>query len=173
MARVPTGLSGLGEGGGPSRRPRRPNRRGGGRGPGPGAGRLAEALAGLDMNLTLLGEEPGQASAVKMFRSLLVKGLEALLLECAVGAQSYGVTEHVLGSMPGDLPMHDWNQLGAYLLQRTIRHGERRAEELRQVAAALAEHGIEPWLAEAGARRLQWLVDMDPADLGPAAGAEF
>ncbi len=127
---------------------------------GPGAQGLVAAVDGLGMDLTVLGPEPGQASAVKMFRSLLVKGLEALLLECAAGAQAYGVTEQVLGSMPGGLPMHDWNQLAAYLMTRTLAHGERRAEELRQVAGTLTECGVEPLLADAGARRLQWLADL-------------
>lgn len=127
---------------------------------GDGAEQLAAALAGFGMQLEVLGDEPGQASAVKMFRSLLVKGLEALLLECAVGAQAYGATERVLESMNGTLPTEDWPRLAAYLLERTVAHGERRAEELRQVARTLEDAGVEPLLAEAGARRLQWFVDL-------------
>lgn len=128
---------------------------------GGGAGRFRDATEGLGMNLEVLGTEPGQASAVKMFRSLLVKGLEALLLECAVGAQAYGVTERVLSSMNGTLPTEDWRELASYLLGRTVVHGERRAEELRQVAQTLGEIGVEPLLADAGARRLQWFADLD------------
>jgi 3-hydroxyisobutyrate dehydrogenase-like beta-hydroxyacid dehydrogenase len=128
---------------------------------GDGAPALQQALAGMDMQLEVLGPEPGQASAVKMFRSLLVKGLEALLLECAVGANAYGATHRVLESMTGSLPTQDWPELAAYLLQRTVAHGERRAEELRQVARTLEDVGLEPLLADAGARRLQWFVDLD------------
>jgi 3-hydroxyisobutyrate dehydrogenase-like beta-hydroxyacid dehydrogenase len=127
---------------------------------GGGAARLAELLTPYGMRLEVLAGEPGQASAVKMFRSLLVKGLEALLLECAVGAQAYGATERVLSSMNGTLPIEDWRRLAAYLLERTVVHGARRAEELRQVAGTLQEAGVEPLLAEAGARRLQWFVDL-------------
>jgi 3-hydroxyisobutyrate dehydrogenase-like beta-hydroxyacid dehydrogenase len=127
---------------------------------GDGATRLVELLAPLGFELEVLGERPGQASAVKMFRSLLVKGLEALLLECAVGAEAYGATDRVLSSMNGTLPTEDWRQLAAYLLERTVGHGARRAEELRQVAATLADAGVEPLLAEAGANRLQWFVDL-------------
>jgi 3-hydroxyisobutyrate dehydrogenase-like beta-hydroxyacid dehydrogenase len=127
---------------------------------GGGAERLCAALGGLGMDLELLGPEPGQASAVKMFRSLLVKGLEALLLECAVGAHEYGVTERVLSSMNGTLPTDDWRELASYLLGRTVVHGARRAEELRQVARTLGDLGVEPLLADAGARRLQWFADL-------------
>lgn len=128
---------------------------------GGGARALEDALDGCGMNLEVLGPEPGQASAVKMFRSLLVKGIEALLLECAVGANAYGATQRVLESMNHGLPTDDWPRLASYLLERTIAHGERRAEELRQVARTLDDVGLEPWLAEAGARRLQWFVDLD------------
>jgi 3-hydroxyisobutyrate dehydrogenase-like beta-hydroxyacid dehydrogenase len=131
---------------------------------GGGAARLAELLTPLGMRLEVLGGEPGQASAVKMFRSLLVKGLEALLLECAVGAAAYGATDRVLSSMNGTLPTEDWRRLAGYLLERTVVHGTRRAEELRQVAHTLEDAGVDPMLAEAGARRLQWFVDLD---LGP------
>ena len=127
---------------------------------GEGAHDLMTALEGLGMQLEVLGAEPGQASAVKMFRSLLVKGLEALLLECAVGAQAYGVTHRVLESMNGTLPTEDWPGLADYLLRRTTVHGERRAEELRQVARTLEDIDVVPFLAEAGARRLQWYVDL-------------
>jgi 3-hydroxyisobutyrate dehydrogenase-like beta-hydroxyacid dehydrogenase len=127
---------------------------------GDGAARLAELLSPYGMQLEVLDGEPGQASAVKMFRSLLVKGLEALLLECAVGAEAYGATERVLSSMNGTLPTEDWRELAAYLLERTVLHGARRAEELRQVGSTLADAGVEPLLAEAGARRLQWFVDL-------------
>lgn len=134
---------------------------------GDGAQRMSAMLDGLGMDLEVLGSEPGQASAVKMFRSLLIKGLEALLLECAVGADAYGATRRVFDSMAGSLPTDDWNELAAYLLTRTVMHGERRAEELRQVAETLTDAGIEPLMADAGARRLQWLVDIgvvgDPA----------
>ncbi|MFJ3779761.1 DUF1932 domain-containing protein [Streptomyces sp. NPDC090075] len=135
---------------------------------GDGAARLAELLTPLGMRLEVLGGDPGQASAVKMFRSLLVKGLEALLLECAVGASAYGATERVLSSMNGTLPTEDWRQLAGYLLERTVVHGTRRAEELRQVASTLQDAGVDPMLAEAGARRLQWFVDLDLSpDLDP------
>ncbi|MEO3884681.1 DUF1932 domain-containing protein [Nonomuraea sp. B5E05] len=127
---------------------------------GDGAEALAATVEGLGFNLEVIGPEPGQASAVKMMRSLLIKGLEALLLEFVAGADRYGITERVLGSMDGALPVHDWGELASYLLTRSYTHGARRAEELRQVAATLASSGVEPVVASAGATRLQWLVDL-------------
>lgn len=126
---------------------------------GGGAEAFAAATAALGIRTEVIGGDPGQAAAVKMYRSLLVKGLEALLLECAVGAAQHRVTERVFASMSGSLPLDDWSTLASYLLGRTALHGRRRAEELRQVAGTLRESGIEPLLADAGAERLQWAVD--------------
>jgi 3-hydroxyisobutyrate dehydrogenase-like beta-hydroxyacid dehydrogenase len=126
---------------------------------GDGAREFATLAATLDMRVEAIGDEPGQASAVKMLRSLLVKGLEALLWECAVGAHRYGVDARVFASMPGDLPMDDWQELASYLIGRTVLHGERRAAELREVADTLEDVDVEPLLALAGAARLQWAAD--------------
>lgn len=140
---------------------------------GAGAAVLVERLAPYQMALENLGGEVGQASAVKMFRSLLVKGLEALLLECAIGASAYGATERVLTSMNGTLPTSDWNELAAYLLTRTLGHAERRAEELRQVAGTLEDVGVAPYLATAGAQRLQWVSDIGVRAVSAEAGIDY
>lgn len=121
---------------------------------GPAAAELAAELTGLGMNMEVVGTEPGQASAIKMFRSLLVKGLESLLLEFAAGAERYGVTGRVLDSLNGSLPIEDWPELARYLMERSVRHGDRRAEELRQVAATLRECGVAPLVAGGAAERL-------------------
>jgi 3-hydroxyisobutyrate dehydrogenase-like beta-hydroxyacid dehydrogenase len=121
---------------------------------GPGAEQLA--AAGLGLRVEVIDGGPGAASAVKLLRSLLVKGLESLLLEFAVAADRFGATDLVLRSMNGSLPTDDWRQLATYLLTRTAKHGRRRAEELAEVAELFRELGIEPGLAEAGADRLRW-----------------
>jgi 3-hydroxyisobutyrate dehydrogenase-like beta-hydroxyacid dehydrogenase len=124
----------------------------------------------IGLNTEVLGDEPGQASAVKMFRSLLVKGLESLILECALGAHAHGVTDRVLDSMAGSLPMHDWHELATYLMTRSVTHAERRASELSEVGDTLDAAGVEPLLARAGAARLRWLAELHVADrlAGPA-----
>lgn len=127
----------------------------------------------LGMNLEVLGEVAGQASAVKMFRSLLVKGLESLILECAFGAHAHGVTARVFDSMAGSLPMHDWHELASYLMTRSVTHAERRASELDEVASTLRAAGIEPLLATAGAQRLRWLADRGVRDRLPGTPSGY
>jgi 3-hydroxyisobutyrate dehydrogenase-like beta-hydroxyacid dehydrogenase len=121
---------------------------------GPGARRFAELGFGTDIEL--VDGPPGAASAVKMLRSLLVKGLESLLVEFAIASRRFGATADVLRSLDGTLPMERWEELASYLLTRTALHGERRGHELEEAAAMLRELGIEPLLAEAGAKRLLW-----------------
>lgn len=123
---------------------------------GPGAARLATLDIGLQVEV--LDGDPGAASAVKLLRSLLIKGLEALLLEFAVAAVPLGGADRVLQSIKGTLPT-DWKELADYLLGRTARHGRRRSAELAQVAEMLRDVGVEPWLADAGARRLRWAAE--------------
>lgn len=123
---------------------------------GPGAERLVALDLGL--RVEVLAGEPGAASAVKLLRSLLIKGVEALLLEFAVAAVPLGGADRVLRSINGTLPT-DWPELADYLLARTARHGHRRSAELAQVAEMLRDAGVEPWLAEAGARRLRWAAE--------------
>jgi len=115
---------------------------------------LVARLSPYGMCLEDFGPEIGRAAAAKMFRSIVVKGLEALFLECALASSRYGVTERVLESMRVGYPGIDWNQLAHYLLGRTAIHGERRAHEMEEVADTLRAMGIEPVMADAAARRL-------------------
>lgn len=121
---------------------------------GPGAARFAALAARLDMDVEDLGPELGSASATKMFRSILVKGLEALLLESLTAAERYGAGDRVLDKVAEGYPGLDWKALASELIGRTAVHGSRRAEEMREVAATLAAMGIAPHMAAASAERI-------------------
>lgn len=127
---------------------------------GPRAAALARALCGLGMNATALAEEVGVASAVKMCRSILIKGLEALTLECLWAARRAGAEKEVLASLQGTFPTMGWQgNLPDYLVSRIAEHGRRRAGEMREVALTLEEVGIEPTMALAIAARHDALID--------------
>lgn len=120
---------------------------------GSGADALRSWGAGLGLDIERIGGPAGAASSVKMLRSLLVKGVEALVLQTGRAAARYGVLDRVLDSMD-DLPFHDWRVLADYLLGRTAVHGERRGHELEEAADTLRALDVDPGLAEAGARAL-------------------
>ena len=128
---------------------------------GPGAAAFVPRARALGMKLEFVSGEVGQASAIKMFRSIMIKGLEALTLECMLAANEYHVEEQVLASLRETYPSLDWNRLSGYMIERVVSHGRRRAAEMREVAATVRGIGIEPLMAEATAARQQWLADLD------------
>ena len=98
----------------------------------------------------------GPASATKMCRSVMIKGIEALLTESLLTARHYGVEAEVLGSLSDLLPVGDWEKLARYMISRSLEHGVRRAEEMREVAATVREAGLEPLMSSATAERQDW-----------------
>jgi 3-hydroxyisobutyrate dehydrogenase-like beta-hydroxyacid dehydrogenase len=122
-------------------------------------------LGALGFNVEDGGETLGAASATKMLRSIMIKGVEALFLECVAAASHFGATERVLDSLQPSLPGLDWPERARYLTSRTALHGARRAVEMTEAATMLRDIGMEPMMAEAAARRISW-----GADQGLAAG---
>jgi 3-hydroxyisobutyrate dehydrogenase-like beta-hydroxyacid dehydrogenase len=135
-----------------------------------------EALAPLGMRLTDLHSDVGTAAAVKMCRSIVVKGLEALLAECVLAAVPHQADEHVFASLNESFPGIDWKKLADYTIGRVVVHGERRAREMEEVAETLRAIGVEPIMAEATARRQDWSADMRLREVfgpeGPGTYAE-
>src|SRR5262245_43645233 len=122
---------------------------------------FAELMKRFGMRLEVLSENVGMAAATKMFRSIIVKGLEALMLECVLAAAPYGADERVFSSLNESFPGIDWQRLANYMLGRVVVHGERRAREMEEVAETLQSLGIEPIMSEAAAKRQAWCADFD------------
>jgi 3-hydroxyisobutyrate dehydrogenase-like beta-hydroxyacid dehydrogenase len=98
----------------------------------------------------------GRASAAKMCRSVIIKGMEALLGESLLTARRHGVEDAVLASLQDLFPVGDWHKLARYMISRSLRHGQRRAEEMREAARTVAEAGLDPWMSRGCAERQQW-----------------
>jgi 3-hydroxyisobutyrate dehydrogenase-like beta-hydroxyacid dehydrogenase len=121
---------------------------------------LAPVLRALGMNATCIAAEIGVASAVKMCRSVVIKGLEALAVESMLAARRFGAENEVLASLQGTFPQMGWqDKLPDYLISRVAEHGRRRAAEMREVAHTLEDVGIEPTMARATAARQDALID--------------
>jgi 3-hydroxyisobutyrate dehydrogenase-like beta-hydroxyacid dehydrogenase len=123
---------------------------------GPHAQTFAELAGPLGMQLRVFSERIGGASSVKMCRSVMIKGLEALATECMLAARHYGVEREVLGTLSDTLPHENWPDLARYVISRALLHGKRRAEEMREVARTVSEAGVEPLLSRAIAERQDW-----------------
>ncbi|MEO5926310.1 MAG: DUF1932 domain-containing protein [Bryobacteraceae bacterium] len=138
---------------------------------GGGAERFQAIFAPLGMRMEIVSTDVvGRAAAVKMFRSVVYKGIEALLFECVLGAGQYGAEERVFASLKESIPGVDWKKLADYMVGRVVVHGERRAREMDEVAKTLEELGIEPMMASATARRFDWAAQ---SGLREKFGGEF
>jgi len=129
---------------------------------GAGAPAFAAAMTPFGLRLQLLERaKVGSAAAVKMCRSIVVKGLEALLFECLMGASKFDADDLVWASLEETFPGIAWRKLADYTSGRVVVHGERRAREMEEVAETLRAIGVDPIMAEATARRQDWSAQLD------------
>jgi 3-hydroxyisobutyrate dehydrogenase-like beta-hydroxyacid dehydrogenase len=141
---------------------------------GPFAVELEPLLRALGFSVRTASTTYGVASATKMCRSVVIKGLEALLIESFTAARHYGVEDTVISSLRETLPGIDWERQGAYFFQRVIEHGRRRSEEMEEVAATVREAGLHPWSAAGTARSQAWIAELAERGLfGDRAQADF
>jgi 3-hydroxyisobutyrate dehydrogenase-like beta-hydroxyacid dehydrogenase len=120
---------------------------------GPHAEEISPLLRELEMQLSVVGPDTGNAAAIKMIRSVMIKGLEALTLECFLAATRAGVLDEVTVSLKNNYPTLDWTKIADYNLERMASHGERRAAEMEESAATLRELGLDPLMVDATVRR--------------------
>lgn len=127
---------------------------------GPLATEVADHLNAWGMDAKAVSTEIGVASAIKMCRSVMIKGLEALVIESYSTARAYGVEDYVLPTLAETFPSIDWETQGAYFFSRVVQHGQRRAEEMRESARTVAEAGFAPTMASAIADKQQAVADL-------------
>jgi len=127
-------------------------------------GAKAQFLAGVIQSYggdaKAVSEKLGVASAIKMCRSIMIKGLESLVIESYTTARHYGVEEAMLATLKETMPGIDWVEQGAYLFSRVVQHGKRRAEEMRESAVTVAETGATPFMAKAIAEKQDWVAQL-------------
>jgi 3-hydroxyisobutyrate dehydrogenase-like beta-hydroxyacid dehydrogenase len=106
---------------------------------GPHAEEGAAALGDLGFtNVRIVGDQVGRASTIKMLRSVMYKGIEALTAECLIACEKAGVTQEVMGSFG-----NDWSSGADYRLDRMMVHGERRSAEMAEVVKTLEALGVD------------------------------
>jgi 3-hydroxyisobutyrate dehydrogenase-like beta-hydroxyacid dehydrogenase len=119
---------------------------------GPHAAAGADALRALGFSPRIVDGPVGRASTIKMLRSIIVKGIEALTAECFLAAEAEGVADEVARSLDESETARGWAERAAYNLERIRLHGVRRAAEMEEVARTVEAIGGEPDLANAIAR---------------------
>ena len=119
---------------------------------------LQPKLNAIGFASSVASPEIGVASAIKMCRSVMIKGLEAMLIESYTTARAYGVEDAVIASLAETFPGIDWEKQGSYFFQRVIEHGKRRAEEMREAARTVEDAGLASWSASGTAQRQDWIA---------------
>jgi 3-hydroxyisobutyrate dehydrogenase len=141
---------------------------------GPHAAAMAPLLNQLGFAAQVASDQLGVASATKMCRSVMIKGLEAMVIESFTAARHYGVEDAVIASLRETFPGIDWEKQAAYFFQRAIEHGRRRSEEVREVAITVKEAGLTPWSAAGTAERQAWVADLaDAGTFGTRGTTDF
>lgn len=119
-----------------------------------------EILQSFDMKASIVEGDVGAASSIKMIRSIMIKGMEALFAECVLAGKRAGIDEVVLKSLDKTYPEMDFKNKGAYLLERSMTHGIRRAAEMREVVLTVEELGLNGDMAQATAQWQQRIGDL-------------
>ena len=141
---------------------------------GPHAAALLPLLESLGFVPRVVSDRLGVASATKMCRSVMIKGLEAMVIESFTTARHYGVEDAVLASLAETFPGIDWEKQASYFFQRAIEHGRRRSEEVREVAVTVREAGLDAFSASGTADRQAFVADgADAGWFGPRGTASF
>lgn len=138
---------------------------------GASAAELAPLINALGFSSKVASAQLGVASATKMCRSVMIKGLEAMVIESFTAARHYGVEDAVVASLYETFPGIDWEKQAAYFFQRVIEHGRRRSEEVREVAQTVRDAGLTPWSASGTAERQAWVSDLADAGVFGAKGS--
>ncbi|NNK78076.1 MAG: NAD(P)-dependent oxidoreductase [Litoreibacter sp.] len=137
---------------------------------GPHAQEAKAILADLPMAPRIVEGPVGAASSIKMIRSVMVKGMEALTAECILAARAAGVDEAVLASLKGGNPPVNWPAQAAYNFERVMLHGVRRASEMREVVKSLEDLGLPADMARA---TVDWQSRIGTLGIPAAEGADY
>ncbi len=132
---------------------------------GPSAESLRELMNPWGLKIECVDGGLGDASGIKILRSVVMKGLEALLVECVLGARRHGIDKAVLDSLAKFMNGRPFQQTANFLLTTDAIHAARRAEEARMSVEALEEVGIDALMTRATAEKLQWVANLNPKSL--------
>lgn len=128
---------------------------------GPGAASVAPVLAALGMDFELVSAALGDASIVKMVRSIAIKGIESVVMECMTAAVKFGVADRVVPTISDYLANKTFATLANHVMERVVVHGGRRAAEMREVVATMEAAGLSSYMPAATAAHQQWVTDLN------------
>ncbi len=127
---------------------------------------ISARLNGLGMRITPVSSEIGTASATKLCRSIVIKGMEALMVDFTLASEKAGVMPAVLASLKASYPGMDWENVAKLMMSRVKQHGVRRAAEMREASRMITDLGLDGSLAAAIAERHESFARSGPEPSG-------
>lgn len=125
------------------------------------AERYRELVTPLDMRVTIVGERPGLAAAIKMFRSIFMKGIEALVIETLMACKTWGVADTVMGTITKSLDKQPfYPDYTNFLVTTDAIHAQRRAHEMDMVIQTMRDVGIDPVMTRSTAQFIHWMAGL-------------
>ncbi len=124
------------------------------------AAELGAILSSWSMDVKPVSDQVGIASATKMSRSIMIKGLEGLVIESFTTARFYGVEEVMIKTLEETFPQIDWHKQAAYFFSRVAQHGKRRAEEMREAAKTVSDTGFPALMTQAIPDKHEWVANL-------------
>lgn len=112
-------------------------------------------------SVRVVGPRVGDASSIKMIRSVMMKGMEALTAECLLAAEAAGVTAEVLASLDESTQAGGWRERSDYNLDRMLSHGTRRAAEMEEVVRTIEALGINPVMTRGAVEHQRAMGSLD------------
>jgi len=127
---------------------------------GKGAALFKQKMEPFGMNITCIGDKPGQASAIKLFRSIFTKGLLALLLETLNATHKYQVDRPVIESIAETIEKNTFLETVRLQVTKGVVNAERMAHEMEEVIQMLQDLGMPATMAQATKQKLAWCSDL-------------
>lgn len=140
---------------------------------GDGAEKFKTAFSQYGMKLTVLDAEAGGASAIKMFKSVVMKGLPQLMFEAFEAAQNYGVLDTLIASLSSSINGKTVEQLADTFIARTMIHAARRSAEMKDVVVTLESLGVDASMSKATVKKLDYLAEQNWVDKLGADGGKM
>lgn len=141
---------------------------------GDGAKDFYEGLSKYGMNLTILNTPIGGASAIKMFRSVFMKGLPQLMMESFYPAMKFGALEPLVDSINQSIYGKTMEDLANVFMARTMVHAERRAKEMGDVISTLENMGIDASMSKSTKTKLEQLAELNLIEkIGPEGKMDY
>lgn len=128
------------------------------------SGSQAHAFRGLlapyGMNVKVVGEKPGAASAMKLIRSVCMKGIAAMLIESLEAAERVGLLHDAADDLARSIDEVPFAQTIKRFVCGSAVHAERRVHEMTEAMELLKSLGSSTSMTRATRAKLRELSKM-------------